>query len=102
MGVYEVEHIVAKRGKGGKVEYIIQWQNYSPGENTWEPAEHLPEDLIAAFENRCVDPPRADKCREWLCLLFEKGLKVPLFRNETNTVRYDALRAIFPGLPLDL
>ena len=45
------------------MEYIIQWQNYSPGENTWEPAEHLPEDLIAAFENRCVDPPRADKCR---------------------------------------
>ena len=64
MGVYEVEHIVAKRGKGGKVEYIIQWQNYSPGENTWEPAEHLPEDFIAAFENRSVDPPRADKCRE--------------------------------------
>lgn len=102
MGVYEVEHIVAKRGKGGKVEYIIQWKNYSPGENTWEPAEHLPEDLIAAFENRCVDPPRADKCREWLCILFEKGLKVPLFRNETNTVGHDALRAIFPGFPLDL
>lgn len=59
-----MEHIVAKRGKGGKVEYTIQWQNYSPGENTWEPAEHLPKDFIAAFENRCVDPPRADKCRE--------------------------------------
>ena len=102
MGVYEVERIVAKRVKGGKAEYFIQWQNYSPTENSWEPAEHLPEDLIAAFENRSVDPLRADECRERLALLFEKGLKASLACNETITMRHDVLRAIFPGLPSDL
>lgn len=62
MGVYEVERFVAKRVKGRKTEYFIQWQNYSPSKNMWEPAEHLLEDLIAAFENRSVDPLRADDC----------------------------------------
>ena len=102
MGVYEVERIVAKRVKGGKAEYFIQWQNYSPSENTWEPAERLAEDLIVAFENRSVDPLRADECRERLSLLFEEGLKKPLACNETITMRHDVVRAIFPGLPSDL
>ena len=102
MGVYEVECIVAKRVKGGKAEYFIQWENYLPSENTWEPAEHLPEDLIVAFENRSVDPLRADECRERLSLLFEKGIKASLACNETITMWHDVIRAIFPGLSSDL
>ena len=102
MGIYEVERIIAKRVKGGKAEYFIQWQNYCPSENTWEPAEHLPEDLTAALENRSVDPLRADECRERLALLLEKGLKAPLACNEIITMRHDVLRAMFPGLPSDL
>lgn len=81
MGVYEVERVVAKRVKGRNTEYFINWQNYSPCENTWEPAEHLPEDLIAAFENRSVDPLCAYECRERLSLLSEKGLKMPMACN---------------------
>ena len=70
-GVSEVERVVEKRVKGRNIEYFIHQQNYSPSENTWEPAEHLPEDLIAAFENRSVDPLRADECKERLSLLFD-------------------------------
>ena len=88
MGIYEVDHIVAKQVKGGKAEYFIRWQNYSLSENTWEQAEHLPEDLIAAFENRSVDRLRADECQERIALLFEKGLKSPLACNETITMRH--------------
>ena len=51
MGVYEVERVIAKRIKRAEAEYFIHWKNYSPSENTWESAEHLPEDIIAAFEN---------------------------------------------------
>ena len=47
----EVERIVAKRKRGGKDEYFIQWKDYSAAENTWEPPEHLAEDLVAAFES---------------------------------------------------
>ena len=102
MGVYEVKRIVAKQVRGGEAEYFIQWQNYSPSKNTWEPAEHLSEDLIALFENRSVDPLRADEYRERLALLFEKGLKSPTACHETVTTRHDVLRAMFPGLPSDL
>ena len=102
MGIYEVDRIVAKRVKGGKAEYFIRWQNYSPSENTWEPAEHLPEDLIAAFENRSVDPLRTDECRERIALLFEKGLKSPLACNETITMWHDVVQTLFPCLPSDL
>ena len=102
MGIYEVERIVAKRKRGGKVEYFIQWKNYSTAENSWEPAEHLAEDLVAAFEKRSVDPVRADECRERLTLLFEKGLKASLACNETINMRHDVLRALFPEMPSEL
>ena len=102
MGTYEVERIVSKRNQGGNVEYFVQWKNYSSTENTWEPSEHLPEDLIAAFEKRPVDPVRIDECRERLALLFEKGLKATLAWNENIVIRHDVMRALFPGLPSDL
>ena len=75
LGLYEVERIVAKRDRKRTAEYFIQWKNYSSVENTWEPAEHLPEHLLAAFESRHVEPVRLEECRERLSLLFEKGLK---------------------------
>ena len=54
MGIYEVERIVAKRFVGGRAKYFIQWKNYCPSENTWEPAEHLPEELIWNDHNQLV------------------------------------------------
>ena len=102
MGVYEFERIVAKRAQGRKEEYFIQWKNYSPTENTWEPVEHLPKDLITTFESRYVDPLRVDECTERLALLFESGLKAPLAYSETITMRHDVLRSLFPDMPLDL
>ena len=97
MVVYEVKCIVAKRVQERKEEYFIQWKNYSPTENTLEPAEHLPEDLITTFESRYVDPLRADECT----VLFERGLKAPLAYSEAITMRQDLLRSLFPDMPLD-
>lgn len=102
VGVYQVERIVAKRIQGRKSEFFVQWKDYSSAENTWEPSEHVPEELIAVFESRCVDPVRTDECKERLALLFERGLKSPLGCNETIIMRHDVLRSIFPGLPSDL
>ena len=62
----------------------------------------MPEEIVVAFENRSVDPLRADECRERLSLLFEKGLKASLACKETITMWHDIIRAIFPGLPSDL
>ena len=99
LGVYQVESIVAKRNQGSKSEFFVQCKDYSSAENTWELSEHIPEELIAAFESRCVDPVRTDECKERLALLFERGLKSPLGCNETIIMRHDVLRLIFPGLP---
>ena len=38
---YEVEKIVKKRVKNGKVEYKVRWKGYSKDDDTWEPIEHL-------------------------------------------------------------
>ncbi|KAK2546828.1 hypothetical protein P5673_033446 [Acropora cervicornis] len=67
-------------------------------ENTWEPAEHLPEERITAFECRVVDRVCADECKERLALLFEKGLKSPLACNESITMKHVLLRSIFPEM----
>ena len=71
-------------------------------EKTLEPAEHLPEHLIAALENRSVEPVCSDECRERLTLLFKKGLKAPLACNKMITMRHDVLPAIFPDMPFDI
>jgi chromodomain-containing protein/p58 integrase-like protein len=38
---FEVEHILDKRVRQGKVEYLVKWKGYENNENTWEPTEHL-------------------------------------------------------------
>ena len=91
-----------KRFRGGKPEYFCQWKDNSSSENTWEPQEHLAEDLIISFESRLVSLHRAEECRERLALLFEGGLKSPLGCCETLTVSHDVVRSLFPGMPSDI
>ena len=47
---YEVEKIVDKRVKNGKVEYKIKWAGYSMDECTWEPLKNL-ENITKMIEN---------------------------------------------------
>merc|ERR1711874_541850 len=49
---YEVEKIIEKRLRKGKVEYLVKWKNWNdPGDNTWEPIAHLDcDDIISKFE----------------------------------------------------
>merc|ERR1711952_290046 len=51
-GVYEVEVVLDKRVKKGKLEYYVKWKHYD--EWTWEPMAHLDnvKNLIEDFERR--------------------------------------------------
>ncbi|XP_028392347.1 chromodomain Y-like protein 2 [Dendronephthya gigantea] len=47
--IFEVEKILSKRKKRGKVEFLVQWRGYGPEEDSWEPEENL-FDCLTAIE----------------------------------------------------
>ena len=47
--LYEVEKIV--EGPNAKGECFIKWEGYPDDQNTWEPVEHLPEDMVEEYLN---------------------------------------------------
>ena len=49
---YEVEKVLEKRFRKGRVEYFVKWKNYD--ETTWEPLKNLTnvQDLIEKFEKK--------------------------------------------------
>jgi len=50
--VFEVERIVAARGRGRSLRYLVAWKGYPPEENTWEPRGSLfnARDALDEFE----------------------------------------------------
>ena len=66
LGTFEAERI------------MVKWHGYCASQNSWEPKDHLPADLVEAFENRDPDPVRVEEARERIGLVFERGMKVPL------------------------
>ena len=103
MGIYEVERIVARRPRGRKHKFFVKWKGYSSAENTWEPEEHLSNELIDSFINSHVDEVRVEECRERLASLLENNLKSKAMEcNESLIMRHDVVRHLFPRIPLNL
>jgi hypothetical protein len=46
-------------GGGGGTRYLVKWQGLDEASNTWEPADVLSPELVAAFEVR-PDPAQHD------------------------------------------
>jgi hypothetical protein len=39
--IFEVERVIASRGQGARLEYLIEWKGYPTWEATWEKAKEL-------------------------------------------------------------
>ncbi|XP_055629750.1 chromobox protein homolog 3-like [Toxorhynchites rutilus septentrionalis] len=53
---YEVEQILDRRIRRGKVQFLIKWKGCNHSENTWEPEEHLNcLNLLERFRNECAE-----------------------------------------------
>ena len=91
LGTFEAERIVAKKFVKGEPQYMVKWFNFCASENTWEPKDHLPLDLVEAFENPDPDPVRLEEARERIGLVFERGVKVPLQYEESIEIRHDVV-----------
>ena len=52
--VYEVKAIIAKRGRGTRLQYLVEWVGYPSWEATWESSSSLvgARDAIVEFESR--------------------------------------------------
>ena len=51
-GSFMVERILGSRERpAGGTEYQVKWQGYTDADNTWEPAAHLPAQVVAAFQD---------------------------------------------------
>merc|ERR1711915_806995 len=54
---YEVERIIDKRTRKGKLEYLVKWKGWDlPEHNTWEAIDHLNcEEMIEEYEKKNPD-----------------------------------------------
>jgi hypothetical protein len=50
---FEVDHIIASRGRGRRREFLVKWKGYPLWESTWETHRHLvnASDAVAQFES---------------------------------------------------
>ena len=59
---YEVEKIISKRIRKGKVEYLVKWKGWeNPEDNTWEPTANLEcKELMDEYEANHPDEPKKE------------------------------------------
>jgi transposase InsO family protein len=61
--VFVIEKIVAHRGKGDTIKYLVKWRNYPSSANSWEPIENFDDQrAITEYWSRRA-PPRTTKAQ---------------------------------------
>jgi hypothetical protein len=49
---YEVERILERRTRNGKLEYRVKWSGYPLSQSTWEPLSNLKNQILNNIQNQ--------------------------------------------------
>ena len=102
LGEYTIERIVAKRFRDRKAFFLVRWKGYDPEEDTWEPKQHLPDDILCKFENPEQHIDCVDDARERLALVIEREWGAVLGRAKSSTYVMMPFDASSPVCPVSL
>ena len=56
---WEIEAIVARRYRGGVIQYQVKWLGFDMSENTWEPKDEIPPEVVKGYE---AERRKASRC----------------------------------------
>lgn len=61
---WEVEEILDLCYRRNRLEYLVKWIGYGPGDNTWEPADNVTNspDLLQRFHNQYPQATSSTHC----------------------------------------
>ncbi|GKY99872.1 hypothetical protein MPSEU_000940900 [Mayamaea pseudoterrestris] len=73
---YEIESILDVRLKHGRQEFLIQWKDYPPSCNSWEPRAHLNKAALRKFDAKQNDEAEFKQSQQQeeeleCCICFE-------------------------------
>ena len=64
--LYEIEEILFRKIKKSKIYYNVKWVNYDSSQNTWEPKENLPYEMVNEFEDNYKKKKNEKLCKNLL------------------------------------
>ncbi|XP_028394783.1 uncharacterized protein LOC114518939 isoform X2 [Dendronephthya gigantea] len=94
---YEIERVISRRVRRGKIEYYVKWKGFSSLENTWEPRQNLNSAAISAFENPTPSTEAIELGKDALACGLLEQLKSRSTLPTVITFRHDVLNYFFNG-----
>lgn len=59
---YRVNHLMDSRCRGGRLQYLVDWEGYGPEERAWVNKENIPTtfslEFLSAHSDRLASRPR--------------------------------------------
>lgn len=81
---YEVEKILKRRIKNGRVQYFLKWKGFPDSDNSWEPASNVTEDLVNEFEKTNGPTSSSRKKSPNRSITLSPPIRKPVSRRTTS------------------